>query len=324
MKVTLVLLGLLAFAFALPEQHYQDLFTNWIQQHQKIYSNDEFQARYQAFKNNVDFVNTHNADPTKTFKVSLNVFADLSINEFNRLYKGLGPIAIPEPALDVPVNVNIPASVNWVTQGDVTAVKNQGQCGSCWSFSTTGSFESACKIQTTGGLVSLSEQQLVDCSGSYGNQGCNGGLMDNAFKYIKATGGLDTESSYPYTAKNGACHVVANSFGPCTVSGYTDVASRNEDALANAIALQPVSVAIDASHSSFQLYHSGIYYEPACSQTNLDHGVLAAGYGDGYYLVKNSWGASWGNAGYIQMSRGRSNNCGIATAASYPATTRRA
>jgi len=211
--------------------------------------------------------------------------------------------------------------VDWVSKGAVTGIKNQGQCGSCWSFSTTGSVEGA-HFLSTGKLVSLSEQNLVDCSTSEGNDGCNGGLMDYAFQYIIKNHGIDTEASYSYTATGpNACHFKAADVG-ATITSYTDVASGNEAALATAVDKQPVSVAIDASHTSFQLYSSGVYYEPSCSTSQLDHGVLAVGYGtDGssdFWYVKNSWGTSWGIKGYIWMSRNRNNNCGIATAASYP------
>jgi cathepsin L len=300
---------------------YQTEWANFKTEYGKTYLGVEEQARFEIFKYHLDFVNSWDAE-AKGFSVGINEFADLSLDEFLSLYTGLKINKTFEPEKTVRAERSVQGDiVNWVTKGAVTGVKNQGQCGSCWSFSATGSMEGA-HFLSTGKLVSLSEQNLVDCSVAEGNQGCNGGLMDQAFEYVIKNHGIDTEASYPYTATGpNACRFKAADVG-ATIRSYTDVASGSESALMTAVNGRPVSVAIDASHSSFQLYRSGVYYEPACSASQLDHGVLAVGYGTegsaDYWLVKNSWGTSWGIRGYIQMSRNRNNNCGIATMASYP------
>jgi cathepsin L len=274
----------------------------------------------------MDFVKKHN-EGDSTFTVELNKFADLTNTEFQERFTGFRSPLIrtedPEHAFTwVNAEAGYPTSLDWRSKGAVTGVKDQGQCGSCWSFSTTGSIEGVAALNESG-LVSLSEQNLVDCSWSYGNLGCNGGLMDSAFKYVIDNGGIDTEASYPYTATSsrfGGCYYNAKNKG-AYINGYLDVTSQSESALQNAVTYRgPVSVAIDASQTSFQLYKSGVYYEPKCSSTSLDHGVLCVGYGvdsgSDYWLVKNSWGTGWGMSGYIEMARNHGNNCGIATQAS--------
>merc|ERR1712168_1610775 len=266
-----------------------------------------------------------------TYKLRMNKYGDMLHHEFvstmngfrgnstggdkaNRQYKG---VTFIEPLDDIAM----PRTVDWRTKGAVTPVKDQGQCGSCWAFSTTGSLEGQ-HFRKTGKLLSLSEQNLVDCSASFGNNGCNGGLMDNAFKYIKANGGIDTEQSYPYEGVEEACHFKPRDVG-ATDKGFVDITPGSEHDLKKAVAaVGPVSVAIDASHESFQFYSHGVYDEPECDPEGLDHGVLVVGYGTeeegDYWLVKNSWSDKWGLDGYIKMSRNKDNQCGIASCASYP------
>ena len=227
--------------------------------------------------------------------------------------------------------VSVPDSVDWVTAGAVTPVKNQGQCGSCWSFSTTGALEGAFFVKT-GTLDSFSEQQLVDCDTHKNggkDMGCNGGLMDNAFSWIEKNGGLCTESAYPYnsgtTKTGGSCDTTCTVVEGSEVKDFVDVTPSSDDAMMTALSLQPVSIAIQADQKSFQLYKSGVFTD-ACG-TGLDHGVLVVGYGTmsgkDYYRVKNSWGETWGDAGYIYMGRGTEFNsgngqCGMLMQASYP------
>ena len=224
-----------------------------------------------------------------------------------------------------------PDSIDWVEKGAVTPVKNQGQCGSCWSFSTTGALEGAYYIKNNK-LESFSEQQLVDCDNFKNggrDHGCNGGLMDNAFNWIKNNNGLCSESEYPYTSgttqKSSSCDTKCNIISNSDIINFVDVTASSDEEMMSALAQQPVSIAIQADQKEFQFYKSGVFVEE-CG-TKLDHGVLAVGYGtdsgQDYYKVKNSWGESWGENGYILLGRGAKFNngdgqCGMLLQASYP------
>ena len=228
------------------------------------------------------------------------------------------------PYLDDDTDTELPEHVDWRDKDDVSSVKNQLDCGSCWAFSATGAVESAWSIHHHK-LYNLSQQELVDCSGSYGNNGCYGGLMDAAFQYI-IDNGLCSNSSYPYTANstgtclNTTCQKVVH------LRKYHDIKTNDEHALARAVVKQPVSVAIQADLQSFQLYKSGIYSDPDCGD-DLDHGVLVVGYGYDpswdmkYWIVKNSWGSTWGDNGYIRIQKDINDSsglCGIAIDPSVP------
>jgi len=255
-----------------------------------------------------------------------NQFADLTSHEFKARYTGGYVRSVNKPR-NVPANgahlrlAANPDSVDWTTKGAVTPVKNQQQCGSCWAFSATGSMESATFL-SKGNLPSLSEQQLVDCVTA--DAGCNGGLMDDAFAYVIANKGITSEALYPYTAVTGTCKSPLPA-SVATISKFTDVLENNELALETAIVQQPISVAVEADQAAWQSYTGGVVTSN-CG-TALDHGVLAVGYGTDtaagqYYLVKNSWGAAWGEKGYIRIGRGSAypaeGVCGIQMDPSYP------
>ena len=211
-------------------------------------------------------------------------------------------------------------SVDWRNKGAVTPVKDKGECGGSWAFATTGSIEGAYAI-VSGSLVALSEQQLLDCTNGWpwGNQGCSGGTMDTSFRYIITNGGLASESHYPYTGQDGECEKSNAARHDVSIKGFNDVTPYNDTALAAAVAKGPVAVAVDADQTNFQFYKSGIYSGP-CG-TALDSGVLVVGYTPDHWIVKNSWGTSWGEQGYIMMSRsvgGRLGLCGILMLPSYP------
>lgn len=263
----------------------------------------------------------------------MNQFGDMTPEEFNKR-KGLKvDMSMLSTSNVEPMEYDIskaPKALDWRTKGAVTAVKNQGNCGSCWSFSATGALEGA-NFLSSGKLVSLSEQELVSCSNAEGNMGCNGGLMDNAFKWIeKDNKGLASEDDYPYRSGSGnvpACE--KNHKNVVDVKTFTDVEANSPTALLAAVTKQPVSIAIEADMSAFQFYNSGVIKKGSCG-TNLDHGVLLVGYGTendtDYWLVKNSWSTSWGDEGYVKIERNMKTKgpgtCGIQMKASYPTATK--
>jgi len=317
---------------------YEEKFFEWLQdfkEHVQVKDGEHFVHMLENFANNHDLIERHNAQ-NLTYTLGHNQFSHMSFEEWGEYMRfGLGK-PDNEPAdfiLEAPADLSAnPATVDWVSAGAVTGVKNQGNCGSCWSFSATGSLEGVYQIKT-GTLNSYSEQELVSCDtgGIFGDKGCNGGLMDNAFKWVKSNGGLCLESAYPYvsgtTGQNEACksHTACDD-KTLTVSSYVDV-TQSDGALETAIAKTPTSVAIQANQPAFQLYNSGVL-TGTCG-ANLDHGVLAVGYGTdatggAYYNVKNSWGTTWGEKGYIRIARGGTYNggkgqCGILSGPpSYP------
>lgn len=280
------------------------------------------------WEKNVKTISLHNQEYSQgkhNFTMAMNAFGDMTNEEFKKVMNGLQNRKYQKgEVFKESFFAPIPSHLDWRKKGYVTPVKNQGMCGSCWAFSATGALEGQ-MFRKTGKLISLSEQNLVDCSRSQGNLGCSGGLMDNAFQYIKDNRGLDSEKSYPYVGQETSCKYDPEE-SAANDTGFMDV-HKHEKSLMKAVAfVGPISVGIDAGHTTFQFYKKGIYYDPDCSSKELDHGVLVVGYGfegtvsdnNRYWIVKNSWGTDWGMDGYIKMAKDRHNHCGIASMASYP------
>jgi C1A family cysteine protease len=299
-------------------------FLKFVSLHGKSYgTKEEFEFRSEIFKKTLANLALENSRNENTFRLALNKFADWTPAEYRRMlsYRPLGKnMKVAELT-----NVQLPTSIDWRDKNAINPVRDQGQCGSCWAFSAVGAMEPRVFIKGIDkyGLLQLSEQQLVDCAGgSYGNQGCNGGDMGAAFQYAQDYAMMN-RTDYPYTAQDGNCAYDANKVTKAKPSGNTQVTPNSAVALKTAIADGPVSVAIEADTFVFQFYSGGILNSAACG-TNLDHGVVAIGYGvdpakGEYYIVRNSWGASWGMKGYINIAiKDGAGICGIQMEPVYP------
>merc|ERR1711962_1886513 len=295
----------------------------------KQYSTSEVDIRKSIFLDNLKYIERHNAEHAlglHTFSLGINQFADLTQDEFAKAlatngYRqtkqmGHNPTSI-NPKMDEP------DSIDWRTKGAVTGVKNQGHCGSCWSFSATGVMEGAYFL-SSGKLDTFSEQDLMDCGWGTAGVACLGGNPYAALNFVMKRGGACLEEEYPYEGVQGICRYDNNPlWNPkqhiLPVANVGKVTKGDEGGLKSAVAQYgPVSVGIDAGHHSFQLYQDGVYRDPECSDIYLNHAVLAVGYGstddqDAYWIVKNSWGATWGESGYVKMARDDGNMCGVAT-----------
>ncbi|CAN6898496.1 unnamed protein product [Brassica oleracea var. botrytis] len=300
------------------------LYEEWLVKHGKVQNSlTEKDRRFEIFKDNLRFIDDHNGK-NLSYRLGLTKFADLTNDEYRSMYVGSRlkrKSTRTSLRYEARVGDALPESVDWRKEGAVAEVKDQGSCGNCWAFSAIGAVEGINKI-VTGDLISLSEQELVDCDTSY-NEGCNGGLMDYAFEFIMNNGGIDTEEDYPYKGVDGRCDQTRKNAKVVTIDSYEDVPANSEESLKKALSNQPISVAIEGGGRAFQLYDSGIF-DGICG-TDLDHGVLAVGYGTengkDYWIVKNSWGSSWGESGYIRMERNiaaSAGKCGIAVEPSYP------
>ncbi|XP_007239311.3 procathepsin L [Astyanax mexicanus] len=332
MRVLLVVAALVVVAGAASVSLEDMEFHSWKIKFGRNYGSEEEESqRKMTWLANRKLVLEHNmlADQgLKSYRLGMNHFADMDNQEYQDKFANcLKPFnrnkTNPAPAFHRPaVGAAVPEEVDWRDLGYVTEIKNQEQCGSCWAFSSVGALEGQ-MFRKTGKLVPLSEQQLVDCSFLYGNLGCEGGLMEEAFEYIMHNGGLEAESTYPYEAEEKMCRFKQHE-AVAYCSSYAHLPEGDEMALMSAVSvIGPVAVAIDAGRHTFQLYASGVYDDPYCSKRLSNHAVLVVGYGfdmeqGDYWLVKNSWSTVWGDKGYIKMSRNKRNQCGIASYAVYP------
>ncbi|EPS71857.1 senescence-associated cysteine protease, partial [Genlisea aurea] len=313
------------------DKEVKNLYEEWAAKHGKVYNAiGEKDKRFDIFKDNLKFIDDHNNLGNRTYRLGLNQFADLTAQEYRSLYLGTRSkknAAIRRFAKSRRAGEILPESVDWREKGAVTPVKNQRSCGNCWAFSTVAAVEGINQI-VTGKLLNLSQQELVDCDTAE-NAGCNGGLMDYAFQFIVSNGGIDTEDDYPYKGIDGNCDPHRKNAKIVSIDGYEDVPPRDEASLKEAVARQPVSVAIEASGRALQHYSAGVL-TGECG-TEVNHGVVAVGYGSEngveYWIVKNSWGREWGeDGGYFRIERNvpdPSGKCGIALMASYPTKNRR-
>jgi len=313
-------------ASATTEEEYQSKFVDWMVKYSKSYLPDEIFSRFEIFKNHYDQVEVHNAG-NFTWKITLNQFSDLTQEEFKNTYLRYDPlprtggkhITLEElRSLNKGPSAYPSGSLDWTTKGAVTPVKDQGQCGSCWTFGTTGGIEGAVFLKHAH-LTSLSEQQIVDCAASYGGAGCSGGSNDIGYKYANS-GGLCTESAYPYTAKDGTCK--SSSCSPSAnskVTGYVHIPA-GDPGLGAGVDITPISIGIDADY--WGSYSSGVFCG-TCG-TARDHAMLVVGYGTDatggdYWKVKNSWGSGWGENGYIRLCRTKkTDECGVSDDGTYP------
>ncbi|XP_007230109.3 procathepsin L isoform X5 [Astyanax mexicanus] len=331
MRVLLAIAALVAVARTASISQEDLEFHGWKMKFGKSYDSEEEESqRKMTWLTNRKLVLEHNmlADQgIKSYRLDMNHFADMDNQEYQARFKSClvsynrtkprgGPLFLQQQA-----DTTLPCAVDWIAAGYVTKVNQQKQCCSCWAFSAAGALEGQL-FRKTRQLVSLSEQQLLDCSWLNGNSGCASGAIEHAFQYVEFEG-LQSDATYPYEGKDGMCR-----FNPknsqATCSGFEELPSGDETILQKAVAvIGPISAAIDTKRNTFRFYSSGVYDEPYCSTSDLDHAVLIVGYGtdkrgQDYWMVKNSWGVQWGEKGYIRMSRNKKNQCGIATRASFP------
>lgn len=294
-------------------------FEKFINEFKRDYSSSEYNYRFNIFSKNLENIRSHNI-ANHSFKLGIGPFADMTMDEFS--YNHLNPFLDSYTTCGVykynGLMNSIPNEMDWRNHHAVTDVKNQGSCGSCWSFSTTGAVEGLVAINT-GKLISLSEQDLIDCSTSYDNHGCNGGLMTQAFEFIISKKGLCSESNYSYTGQDGTCRKCVKVEGT-DINDCKQISSGDHNSIVAALSKQPISVGIQANTFQFQHYNSGIFNSTECFNGEIDHGVLLVAYDKDSLTIKNSWGDTWGENGYIRIARTLNEDgiCGVYKSASFP------
>ncbi|XP_071398025.1 cathepsin S-like [Centroberyx affinis] len=325
---TLLLVSQCVGAAAMFDTRLDVHWEKWKKTHGKKYQTESKEELYrrELWERNLMLITIHNLEASMgqhTYDLSMNHMGDLTQEEILQSFATLRPPTDlqREPYTFVgSADAAVPDTMDWRERGCVTKVKDQGACGSCWAFSAAGALEGQL-AKTTGKLVDLSPQNLVDCSSKYGNRGCNGGLMHKAFQYVIDNQGIDSDASYRYIGVEQKCRYnPLNRAANC--SRYSLLPEGDEAALKQALAtIGPISVGIDAARPKFAFAHSGVYDDPSCTQ-NFNHAVLVVGYGtlngQDYWLVKNSWGTSFGDQGYVRMVRNKNNQCGIARYGCYP------
>ncbi|KAM4600635.1 cathepsin S-like [Polymixia lowei] len=324
---SLLLVSLCVGAAAMFDAKLDQHWEMWKKTHDKTYKTEvEDLGRRELWEGNLEMITIHNLEASMglhTYYLSMNHLGDMTHAE---VLQSLATLSVPadlkrEPsAFVLSSGAAVPDTMDWRQKGCVTSVKTQGSCGSCWAFSAAGALEGQL-AKTTGKLVDLSPQNLVDCSSKYGNHGCNGGLMHQAFQYVIANGGIDSDLAYPYIGVQQQCRYNP-AYRAANCSQYHFLPAGDENSLKEAVAtVGPISVGIDATRPKFRFVHSGVYDDPSCSQ-EANHGVLVVGYGtlngQDYWLVKNSWGTSFGEQGFVRMVRNKHDQCGIATYGCYP------
>jgi len=305
-------------------------FEAWTKEHKKSYETlEERDHRYEVFENNMIQINAINNDPSKTWTAGTNKFSDMTWDEFKHDYlmqagQNCSATSVNGPEYMEKVNANLPEHFDWRRYDAVSPIKDQGQCGSCWTFSTSGNIEAAARIHLRENHI-VAEQQLVDCAQNFNNHGCNGGLPSQAFEYIHYAPGIMSEKDYPYTAKDGSCAFDATK-AVVNVYGSVNITATDELEMQQAlVGYQPVSIAFEVV-DDFMHYKDGVYSSTKCKNgpEDVNHAVLAVGYGvehddhkrTKFWDVKNSWGTSWGNKGYFRIERGV-NMCGLAQCTSF-------